>query len=122
MKGFGLRGRLAAGGAAAALCFGAAPAFAQADSGPSQSAMVNLIHLLVKQKVINQASADALLKEAEQEAAQAKAAKASAPGAAVPVPIPAERPELPAAAPGVVRVPYVPQIVRNQIRDEVKAE
>ena len=84
--------------------------------------MVNLIHLLVKQKVINQASADALLKEAEQEAAQAKAAKASAPGAAVPVPIPAERPELPAAAPGVVRVPYVPQIVRNQIRDEVKAE
>jgi hypothetical protein len=84
--------------------------------------MVNLIHLLVKQKVITQASADALLREAETEAAQAKAAKASAPAGAVPVPIPAERPEAPPPAPGVVRVPYVPQIVRNQIRDEVKAE
>ena len=122
MKGFGLRGRLAAGVAAAALCWGTAPADAQTDSGPSQSAMVNLIHLLVKQKVITQQSADALLAEAEHEAAQAKAAKVAAPAAAVPVPIPAERPELPAPAPGVVRVPYVPQIVRNQIRDEVKAE
>src|SRR6202050_283658 len=122
MKGMSLRGRLAAGVAAAALCFGAAPADAQTDTGPSQSAMVNLIHLLVKQKVITQQSGDALLQEAEHDAAQARATKAAAPSAAVPVPIPAERPELPAPAPGVVRVPYVPQIVRNQIRDEVKAE
>ena len=122
MKGMSCRGKLAAGVAAAALCFGAAPAGAQTDSGPSKSAMVNLIRLLVKQKVITQQSADALLREAEQEAAQAKTAKAAAPAAAVPVPIPAERPEMPAAGPGVVRVPYVPQIVRNQIRDEVKAE
>jgi hypothetical protein len=120
MKGNGLRGSLAAGVAAAALCLGAAPGLAQTDGGPSSSAMANLIRLLVKQKVITQASADALLKEAEQEAAQAKAAKASA--AAAPVPIPAERPEVPPPAPGVLRVPYVPQIVRNQIRDEVKAE
>ncbi|HEY3639077.1 MAG TPA: putative porin, partial [Rhizomicrobium sp.] len=82
--------------------------------------MSNLIRLLVKQKVITQQSANALIKEAEQEAAQAKAAKATV--AAAPVPIPAERPDLPPPAPGVVRVPYVPQIVRNQIRDEVKAE
>jgi hypothetical protein len=122
MKGMSLRGRLAAGVAAAALCFGAAAADAQTDSGPSQSAMVNLIHLLVKQKVITQQSGDALLQEAEHEAAQARAAKASAPSAAVPVPIPAERPDVAPPAPGVVRVPYVPQIVRNQIRDEVKAE
>jgi len=122
MKGISLRGRLAAGVAAAALCLGAAPAGAQTDSGPSQSAMVNLIHLLVKQKVITQQSADALLKEAEQEAAQARTAKAAAPGAAVPVPIPAEKPELPPPAPGVLRVPYVPEIVKNQIRDEVKAD
>jgi hypothetical protein len=82
--------------------------------------MVNLIHLLVKQKVITQSSADALLKEAEHEAAQAKAASAAPAGAAVP--IPAERPEAPPPAAGTLRVPYVPQIVKNQIRDEVKAE
>ncbi|HEX4080439.1 MAG TPA: putative porin [Rhizomicrobium sp.] len=115
-----MRGSLAAGVAAAALCLGAAPGLAQTGSGPSSSAMANLIRLLVKQKVITQASADALLKEAEQEAAQAKAANASVP--ATPVPIPAERPEVPPPAPGVLRVPYVPLIVRNQIRDEVKAE
>jgi hypothetical protein len=95
-------------------------ASAQTDSAPSQSAMVNLIHILVKQKVITQETGKALLKEAEQEAAQARAAKAAAP--AIPVPIPTARPEPPPPAPGVVRVPYVPQIVRNQIRDEVKAE
>ncbi len=120
MKGCGVRGRLVAGVAGAALCLSANLAVAQTDGGPSQSAMTNLIHLLVKQKVITQQSADALLKEAEQEAAQARSAKTNA--AAVPVPIPAARPELPPPAPGVVRVPYVPQIVRNQIRDEVKAE
>ncbi len=122
MKGLSLRGRLVAGVAAAALCIGAAPAGAQTDGEPSKSAMVNLIHLLVKQKVITQQSGDALLKEAVQEAAQARAMKAAAPATAIPVPIPALRPELPAPAPGVVRVPYVPLIVRNQIRDEVKAE
>lgn len=115
MKGSRLLGRLAAGIAAAALC--AVTAQAQTDSGPSQSAMVNLIHLLVKQKVISQQSANALLKEAEQEAIQARAAKAAA-----PVPIPTARPEAPPPAPGVVRVPYVPQIVKNQIRDELKAD
>lgn len=99
---------------------GTLSASAQAETAPSQSAMVNLIRLLVKQKVITQESANALLREAEQEAAQARAAKSLAPAA--PVPIPAARPELPPPAPGVVRVPYVPQIVKNQIRDEVKAE
>jgi hypothetical protein len=102
------------------LGFIATSAAAQTESGPSQSAMVNLIRLLVKQKVITQESANALLKEAEQEAAQARAVKSATPAA--PVPIPTARPEPPPPAPGVVRVPYVPQIVRNQIRDEVKAE
>jgi hypothetical protein len=122
MKGFGLRGKLAAGVAVAALCCGGAPAPAQTDSEPSQNAMTNLIRLLVKQKVITQQSADALLREARQEAAQAKATKAATPVPAVPVPIPAARPEVQPPAPGTMRVPYVPQIVRNQIRDEVKAE
>lgn len=123
MKGTSLRGRFAAGVTAAALCLGTVPGWAQTDSGPSQSAMINLIRLLVKQKVITQASANALLKEAEQEAAQAKAANAAAPAAqAVPIPIPAERPEVPPPPPGTLRVPYVPKVVVNQIRDEVRAD
>src|SRR5579862_6329565 len=115
-------GRMKLGACAVALGLGlnTISASAQTDSGPSSSAMTNLIHLLVKQKVITQESANALLKEAEQEAAQARATKSGT--AAAPVPIPTARPEPPPPAPGVVRVPYVPQIVKDQIRDEVKAE
>ncbi|VFT33725.1 membrane protein [Pseudomonas aeruginosa] len=55
--------------------------------------------------------ADALVRQAEAEALQAQQARqAVAPAAAV------------AAVPGEVRVPYIPQVVRDQIRDEVKAE
>ena len=86
MKGMLARRGLTAGAAVAALCLSAAPVLAQSDDGPSQSAMVNLIRLLVKQKVITQQSADALLKEAEQEAARARSAKV----AVAPVPIPEE--------------------------------
>ncbi|MBV9511456.1 MAG: putative porin, partial [Caulobacteraceae bacterium] len=78
---------------------------------------VNLIHLLVKQGVITQAAADALMQEAEAETKQAQAqaqtqAQASASAMAA----------LPPAADGVVRVPYVPEVVRNQIRDDIKKE
>ncbi|MBV9570045.1 MAG: putative porin [Alphaproteobacteria bacterium] len=96
----------------------AAPAEAQTAAQPSSNATINLIRLLVKQGVISQKNADALLKEAEAEAAQARteqtasAAPAGQPGAdGVPPP-----------PPGVVRVPYVPEIVKKQIRDEVKKE
>ncbi|MGC3456472.1 putative porin, partial [Pseudomonas aeruginosa] len=55
--------------------------------------------------------ADALVRLAEAEAQQAQQARQGvAPAAAV------------AAVPGEVRVPYNPQVVRDQIRDEVKAE
>jgi hypothetical protein len=120
MKGKFVRGICAGGVAVAALLAIIAPAAAQAQSAPSQSAVINLIHLLVKQKVISQQAADALLKEAEAEAAQARQSKVAT--GTAPVPVPEARPEPPPPPPGTVRVPYVPQIVRNQIRDEVKAE
>jgi hypothetical protein len=91
----------------------AAPPSTDASATPSQSMVINLIHLLVKQGVITQTAADALIKQAEDEASQARMAAASAPPAA---------PTLPPPAPGVVRVPYVPQVVRNQIRDEIKQD
>jgi hypothetical protein len=80
---------------------------------PSQIMVVNLIHLLVKQGVLTQQAADGLIKQAEDEAAQARVAAASAPLSASSLPPP---------APGVVRVPYVPEVVRNQIRDEIKQD
>ncbi|MBA1380316.1 putative porin [Pseudomonas brassicacearum] len=77
---------------------------------PSQNATVNLIRLLVQQGVLKQDQAQALIDQAEAEATQARQAAATA----APVPAP--------GAPGEVRVQYVPAIVREQIRDQVKAE
>lgn len=107
----------------AAIVFGAlaaAPARAQSPDAapPSESLAVNLIELLVKQGVISRTAADQLLKQAEVETEQARAASA----ATTVVAAGQAEPALPPPAPGVVRVPYVPEIVRDQIRDEVKAE
>lgn len=82
---------------------------ASAAAAPSQNATINLIRLLVQQGVLKQEQADGLIAQAEKEAQQARAATAVAATG-------------PAAAPGDVRVQYVPAIVREQIRDQVKAE
>ena len=80
----------------------------------SPNATINLIRLLVKQGVISQQSADDLVRQAETEATLARAMETAsaqviqAPGAAPP--------------PNVVRVPYVPQIVKDQIRDELRVD
>lgn len=91
-----------------------------ADNGaappPSGSMVVNLMRLLVKTGVITEDAADALRQEAEISADQARAV-ASSPGAAAP--------PLEAGVPppnGVIRVPYIPQVVRNQIKDDIKKD
>ncbi|WLG53275.1 putative porin [Pseudomonas sp. FP1742] len=85
---------------------------AAAAPAPSENATINLIRLLVEQGVLKQDKAEALIAQAQNEAVQAqKAASASTAVAAGP-----------AAAPGDVRVQYVPAAVRDQIRDQVKAE
>ncbi|GLH42969.1 hypothetical protein RS3R6_37090 [Pseudomonas atacamensis] len=84
---------------------------AVAAPAPSENATINLIRLLVEQGILKQDKADALIAQAQNEAAQAKQAAASSAVAAGPV-----------AAPGDVRVQYVPAAVRDQIRDQVKAE
>lgn len=96
---------------AASLALAAAGAVAPPAHGapaPSENATINLIRLLVQQGVLKPEQADALVAQAE---AEAKAARQATPdrGAAV-------------AQVGDVRVPYIPQTVRDQIRDEVKAE
>lgn len=82
---------------------GATPAPAAAAE-PSPNAMENLIRLLVGQKVITAEAGQALLGQAQAEAAQAQAKLAAAPAA------------------GSTRVAYVPQVVKDQIRDELKAD
>jgi hypothetical protein len=93
--------------AAIGLALGMVPAHAQ--SAPSDNATINLVRLLVKRGVLTQGDADTLIAQANSEAAQARQSAAST-AASAP------------ATPGEVHVPYVPLIVRNQIRDEVKQE
>jgi hypothetical protein len=109
-----------------------APAPATGISGPTGSAVVNLIRLLVEQGILTQDKANALIRQAEDEAANAARAVGSA--SAAPAATVAVAPNAPDAAPAAsggvpppvasasVRVPYIPEIVRRQIRDEVKEE
>jgi hypothetical protein len=85
---------------------------------PSQNVTINLINLMVKRNLITKDDAADLIKQAQQEAdqarqtAQAAAAKSQAPATATP----------PAEGDDTVSVAYVPDVVKNQIRDEVKAD
>jgi len=96
------------------------PAKAAQPAAPaSQSVVINLIRLLVQEGVLTQDKANALIRQAEDEAA------AAARGQTLTVNTPSAAPKAAGGAPGApqsVRVPYIPQIVRNQIRDEVKQE
>ncbi|WP_285415387.1 putative porin [Pseudomonas sp. efr-133-TYG-5] len=83
---------------------------AVAAPAPSENATINLIRLLVEQGILKQDKADALIAQAQNEAVQARQAASTAVAAG------------PVAAPGDVRVQYVPAAVRDQIRDQVKAE
>jgi len=82
---------------------------AAAPAAPSENATINLIRLLVQQGVLKQDQAEGLIAQAEKEAVQARQANSAVAAG-------------PSAAPGDVRVQYVPAIVREQIRDQVKAE
>jgi hypothetical protein len=90
----------------------AAPAAA-----PSQSVVINLIRLLVQEGVLTQDKATALIRQAQDEAA------AAARGQPAVVNTPPGAPKVAEAGkPQSVRVPYIPEVVRKQIRDEVKQE
>ncbi|HUO44285.1 MAG TPA: putative porin [Burkholderiales bacterium] len=73
---------------------------------------INLVRLLVQEGLISKEKADALIEQAEKAGAAAQAANAT-PGQ------PAEQPQ---GESKVVRVPYVPEIVKNELREEIKQE
>lgn len=113
-----VRGRRAALLLGLAGLTGTLPAAAQEAAAPvalaaSPNATVNLINLMVKRGLIAPADADGLIAQAEAEARAAQtAARVAATGTAVPVPAPD----------GTVRVQYVPEIVRQQITEQVRAD
>ena len=93
-----------------------------ASSSPSQNVTVNLINLMVKRGLISTSDAEALIRQAEQEAASAKAtATSSAPGETSEAASSGSSAAQPANSDDEVAVNYVPDVVRNQIRDDVKA-
>ena len=77
---------------------------------PSKNVTINLINLMVKRGLLTKEDSQALIQQAEQEAA-------SAPSPAPSAPAPAE----PVNSEDEVRVNYVPDVVKNQIRDDVTA-
>ena len=91
-----------------------------APATPSQNVTVNLISLMVKRGLISTSDAEGLIRQAEQEAAAAKAAP-TAPGETAESAPSGPAAAQPANSDDEVAVNYVPDVVRNQIRDDVKA-
>ncbi|PZU18766.1 MAG: hypothetical protein DI589_23510 [Shinella sp.] len=96
----GLRTTTLATGVALVLASGAA----HAQAGSGDSTMIKLIRGLMDSGALKPEVGAALLLEAQREAAPAAATATAV-----------------AAQPGDVRVPYIPQSVRDEIREEVKA-
>lgn len=84
------------------------PVIAQTGS-PSQNVTINLINRLVERGVLTHADADDLIKQAVADANKARQ-EAEAGDALAPT------------GDGAVRVAYIPESVRAQIRDEIKTE
>lgn len=100
--------------------FAASPAVSQERESLEslRATTLKLIDALVESGVLSRQKADELIRSAQAVPPRADSAAA---GAAAPSAV-AGAAAGAAAAPGVVRVPYVPQVVRDQIRDEIKEE
>lgn len=120
---------------AAMLLVPAVPVAAQDDAGtprgrptvsrnaaPSPNATINLINLLVKQGVLSEEQAVELVKQADDEAYVARQAvrdaSAKAEGAEKRAATAADA----VSPPGTKRVTYVPEIVKQQLREDIKRE
>ena len=91
----------------------AEPAPVVADAKPSPNVTVNLINRLVEKKILTREEADEMIHQAEVDAQSAQQqAVAQADIAALP----------PAPSPDDMRVTYIPEVVKNNMRDEIKQE
>lgn len=90
-----------------------------ADEAPSPNATENLVRLMAKQKLITPEQAEGLISQARAEAEQARAAaKTESPK---PGDVPAPNGVTPPKD-GVVRVQYVPESVKQQLREDIRQE
>ncbi len=110
---------------------------APARATPSQSVTVNLINRLVAKGVLSKEDSAELVKQAEDDAAEAKAHAADAQEAVVQAAVAQAvaaaqaspplllAPDLAAPAPpsdDSVRVTYIPELVKKQLREQIKAD
>lgn len=104
-------------------CLGASAADAPAPIPRSQNVTINLVRRLVQRGVLPQSDADELIKMAEEDAAAANAEAAANPTALARISGPATGAAAPApVASDTVRVTYVPEVVKRQLREEIKQE
>ncbi|MDH6258145.1 hypothetical protein M2427_002043 [Bradyrhizobium sp. BR13661] len=92
------------------------------DAPPSSNATVNLINLLVKQGTLSEEQATALIKQADDEAYVARQATRDATTKAEGAEKAAATATDAVSPAGTKRVTYVPEIVKKQLRDEIRAE
>jgi putative porin len=97
------------------------PAVSQAKP-TSPNTTVNLVNLLVKQGVLKEEQAQALIKQAEDEAYVSRQAAKDATAKADDAAKTAVAAAAAASPPGTRHVTYVPEIVKRQLRDEIKQE
>src|SRR5215471_4046995 len=111
---------------------------------PSENVTVNLVHRMVDRGLLSASDAEELIKQAESDAQIARAHNASlrttstadssssplpapdvpsfADGTAADPRTPSEGPPVPASGEDEVRVTYVPEIVKQQLRDEIRED
>ena len=82
-------------------------------AAPTPNVTVNLIHRLVQKGILTQAEAATMIQQAEADAATAAQAAAAVAQTAAAVAPPAA---------DDLRVSYIPEVVRNQMRDQIKQE
>ncbi|MET3964175.1 putative porin [Bradyrhizobium sp. S3.9.1] len=92
------------------------------DAPPSSNATVTLINLLVKQGTLSEEQAAVLVKQADDEAYVARQATRDAAAKAEGAEKKATSAADATSPPGTKRVTYVPEIVKKQLREEIRAE
>jgi hypothetical protein len=87
-----------------------------APAAPSRNVTVNLINRLVQKGILSQAEAGELIQQAEADAAAATTAEQNAAARADLAALP------PAPEADDTRVTYIPEVVKNNMRDQIKQE
>ncbi|MES2475617.1 MAG: putative porin [Verrucomicrobiota bacterium] len=89
------------------------PAAATQTAAPSSNVTVNLINRLVQKGILTEAEASEMIQQAEADAAAVAQQNAAVADIAALTPAP---------SPDDMRVTYIPEVVKNNMRDEIKQE